>query len=60
MQGCERSAPELYDQAVAMSDEDRERLELRVRLIGSYVVMGLAAALMVFIALALLGAFGFV
>ena len=43
-----------------MSDEDRERLELRVRLIGSYVVMGLAAALMVFIALALLGAFGFV
>jgi hypothetical protein len=45
---------------MAMSDEDRERLELRVRLIGSYVVMGLAIALMGFIALALLGAFGFV
>ena len=45
---------------MAMSDEDRERLELRVRLIGSYVAMGLAIALMGFIALALLGAFGFV
>jgi hypothetical protein len=43
-----------------MSDEDRERFELRARLVGSYVVMALALALMVFIALALVGAFGFV
>lgn len=45
---------------MAMSDEDRERLELRARLYGSYVVVGLSLALMCFIALALLGLFGFV
>lgn len=40
-----------------MSQEDRERFELRVRLVVSYVAMVLALILMVFVGLALMGAF---